>query len=85
MAKRKSKDPKQHAFRNKLLLNQWLMSLFVIDPLIENTLRDQNIRHFHLLADPIKAPRLEGLDHDNLHHFYHDRCVNHTECSPAIH
>lgn len=36
MAKRKSKGPKQHAFRNKLLLNQWLISLFGIDPLAEH-------------------------------------------------
>ena len=33
MAKRKSRGPKPHKFRNKLLLNQWLVSLFGIDPL----------------------------------------------------
>ncbi|GAU09095.1 DEAD/DEAH box helicase family protein [Desulfoplanes formicivorans] len=71
MAKRKPRGPKQHAFRNKLLLNQWLESLFGIDPLAEHTLRGRKVRPFHLLADPIKDPRLEGLDHDNLHHFYH--------------
>ena len=62
---------KQHDFRNKLLLNQWLVSLFGIDPLAENKLSGQKVRPFHLLADSIKDPRLEGLDHDNLHHFYH--------------
>ena len=60
-----------HKFRNKLLLNQWLISLFGIDPLTESWLRDQKVRPFRLLADPIKNPRLKGLDHDNLHYFYH--------------
>ena len=71
MAKRKSKGPRQHAFRNKLVLNQWLVSLFGIDPLAENKLRGEKVRPFHLLADPIKNPGLEGLDKDNLHYFYH--------------
>ena len=71
MAKKNSRGPKPHQFRNKLLLNQWLISLFGIEPLAENKLRSQDVRPFHLLADPIKDPRLEGLDHDNLHHFYH--------------
>ena len=72
MAKKNSRGPKPHKFRNKLLLNQWLISLFGIEPLAENKLRSQDVRPFHLLADPIKDPRLEGLDHDNLHHFYHE-------------
>jgi len=67
MAKRKAKGPKQHKFRDKLLLNQWLLSLFGIDPLREGS----KIRPFHKLAEPVKDPRLEGLDKDNLHHFYH--------------
>jgi len=68
MAKRKSKSTiKTHPFRNKLLLNQWLMSLFGIDPLREGA----NKRPFHKLAEPIRDPRLEGLDKDNLHNFYH--------------
>ena len=67
MAKRKSKGPKQHKFRDKLLLNQWLMSLFGIDPLREGAKK----RPFHKLAEPIRDPRLEGLDKDNLHNFYH--------------
>lgn len=67
MAKRKSRGPKQHKFRDKLLLNQWLMSLFGIDPLRE----DASKCPFHKLAEPVRDPRLEGLDKDNLHHFYH--------------
>ena len=71
MAKRRSRGPKPHTFSNKLLLNQWLTSLFGIDPLAPNIMRSPQTRPFHLLADPIKDSRLEGLDHDNLHHFYH--------------
>ncbi len=71
MVKKRSRGAKQHKFRNKLLLNQWLVSLFGIDPLVENKLRGEKVRPFHLLADPIKDQKLEGLDHDNLHHFYH--------------
>jgi len=71
MAKRKPKGQKSHAFRNKLLLNQWLISLLGIDPLIEHRLNGQPVRPFHKLADPLRDQRLEGLDHDNLHHFYH--------------
>ena len=71
MAKRKPKGPKQHKFRNKLLLNQWLVSLFGIDPLREHKQNGRTVRPFHLLAEPIKDPRLEGFTHDNLHNFYH--------------
>ncbi|MBI5141307.1 MAG: DEAD/DEAH box helicase family protein [Nitrospirae bacterium] len=71
MAKRKPAGPKQHAFRNKLVLNQWLVSLFGIDPLIEHKVNGTVVRPFHKLAEPIRDPRLEGLDKDNLHFFYH--------------
>jgi len=71
MAKKRSRGLEKHKFRNKLLLNQWLISLFGIDPLAEQRLRGQAVRPFHILADPLKDPRLEGLDHDNLHKFYH--------------
>ena len=58
---------------NKLLLNQWLISLFGIDPLQEyNSPSAKTIRPFHRLSDPIKDPRMEGFDHDNLHKFYHN-------------
>lgn len=67
MAKRKSKGLKQHKFRDKLILNQWLMSLFGIDSLREGARK----RPFHKLSEPLKDPRLEGVDKDNLHNFYH--------------
>ncbi len=71
MAKKRPRGPKPHAFRDKLLLNQWLVSLFGIDPLAYDSAHVEKGRPFHALADPIKDPRLEGLDHDNLHHFHH--------------
>ena len=63
--KRPPRGGKSHIFQNKLLLNQWLISLFGIDPLDNN-----RERPFHLLAESIKDPKLEGLDADNLHRFY---------------
>ena len=72
MASKHSSGRKQHRFRNKLLLNQWLMSLFGINPLKENMLHGQNVQPFHMLADTIKDHKLEGLDHDNLHYFYRE-------------
>jgi len=71
MAKR-SRGPKSHKFRNKLLLNQWLISKFGIDPFAEHTLNGKKVLPFHILSESIKDPRLEGLDHDNLHNFYHE-------------
>jgi superfamily II DNA or RNA helicase len=70
--KKRSQGPKPHKFRNKLLLNQWILSLFGADPLVEHKIQGKVVRPFHKLAAPIKDPRLEGLDHDNLHHFYHE-------------
>ena len=72
MAKRKAKNQESHSFRNKLLLNQWLISLFGIDPLSEHKVNGKAVRPFHILAEPVRDTRLEGLDKDNLHHFYHN-------------
>lgn len=62
----------KHSFRNKLLLNQWMISLFGIDPLIESKVNGKVVHPFHRLAEPIRDPRMEGLDNDNLHKFYHN-------------
>lgn len=72
MAHKRVASLKQHHFRNKLILNQWLISLFGIDSLQDNILRGQLVRPFHVLAEPIRDPRMEGLDADNLHRFYHN-------------
>ncbi|MFH1882413.1 MAG: DEAD/DEAH box helicase family protein, partial [Planctomycetota bacterium] len=72
MAKRRSRGPRPHSFRNKLLLNQWLISLFGIDPLAEHKVNEKSVRPFHKLAEPIRDPQLEGLDADNIHRFYYN-------------
>ena len=71
MPARRNRGPKQHKFRNKLLLNQWLVCLFGIDPLREHKQNGRTVRPFHMLAEPIRDPRLEGFTPDNLHKFYH--------------
>ncbi len=58
-----------HKFSNKLLLNQWLMSQFGIDPLL---VYKDNTKPFHKLAAPIRDSHLEGYDADGLHCFYHE-------------
>lgn len=60
---------KQHDFVNKLLLNQWIISLFGIDPLAECFVNGKSVRPFHKLAENLRdAP--EGLGADRCHHFY---------------
>lgn len=70
--KGRARGPEKHAFRNKLLLNQWLISLFGIDPLVEHKVNGKIVRPFHRLAAPIRDSRMEGLDADNIHKFYHN-------------
>lgn len=59
MAKKVSRGPRHHAFRDKLLLNQWLISLFSINPLVEPKFQGKKIRPFRVLADPTKESHLE--------------------------
>ncbi len=63
---------KEHKFHDKLLLNQWLLSLFGICPFTTHKLANQEVRPFRLLADLLHDQKLEGLDHDNLHYFYRE-------------
>ena len=58
-----------HKFTHKLILNQWLMSQFGIDPLLDYK---DNTKPFHKLAAPIRDSHLEGYDADGLHCFYHE-------------
>lgn len=67
----KNSSLKAHAFRDKLLLNQWLISLFGIDSLVKHTRNGKQVRPFQVLTAPINSPELEGLDHDNRHNFYY--------------
>jgi type III restriction/modification enzyme restriction subunit len=55
--RRRTSQP-QMPFAYKLVLNQWLLSLF-------------NVKRFEDLAEPIRNEALEGLDENNVHHFHH--------------
>ena len=56
-AKATRKKP-QVPFVRKLVLNQWVLSLF-------------DVQHFEELAEDLRDETLEGLDENNIHHFYH--------------
>lgn len=56
-------------FAQKLVLNQWLISLFGVDPLAEGYERGK--KPFHKLVEHLRTTR-EGLDADGFHHFYHE-------------
>jgi hypothetical protein len=60
MAKKKgaAKKAKPIPFAYKLVLNQWLLSLF-------------NVKRFEELAEPLLNEGLEGLDENNVHRFHH--------------
>jgi len=58
------------AFSEKLVLNQWLISLFGIDPLATHTHQGKAVRPFHALTQTLRDCR-EGLAEDKLHHYYH--------------
>jgi len=45
-------------FARRLVLNQWLLSLF-------------NVKRFEDLAEHLRSEALEGLDENNIHHFHH--------------
>lgn len=45
---------KPHAFRDKLVLNQWLISLFGLDPAQEYIVGNRRVRAFHRLADRLR-------------------------------
>ena len=66
---RKVSKKKRLAFADKLVLNQFLISLFGIDPLADGYKRGE--KPFHKLAATLRVTR-EGLDSDGLHHFYHE-------------
>src|SRR5213594_789008 len=48
----------QVPFAYKLVLNQWLLSLF-------------NVKRFEDLAEHLRNEALEGLDENNVHRFHH--------------
>src|SRR5450432_375999 len=56
--KASSKKKSQVPFAHKLVLNQWLFSLF-------------GVKRFEHLAEHLRNEKLEGLDENNIHHFHH--------------
>jgi len=53
-----SRKKPQIPFAYKLVLNQWLLSLF-------------GVTRFEDLAGHLRNEKLEGLDENNIHHFHH--------------
>ncbi len=58
MPRRQNSSRPTVPFVYKLVLNQWLLSLF-------------NVKKFEQLAEPLRAEALEGLDENNIHRFHH--------------
>ncbi len=67
--KSRTKAGQTLAFADKLVLNQWILSLLGIDPLAEHKQAGRAVRPFHVLARTLRD-RPEGLGEDSLHHFY---------------
>lgn len=53
------KNKPQVPFAHKLVLNQWLLSLF-------------HVKRFEDLAEHLRGEALEGLDENNVHRFHHE-------------
>lgn len=71
MAKAKAKKAKPLPFGHKLVLNQWIVSLFGFDPLKDHKDGKRTLRPMSPIASSVKdAP--EGMNAENLHHFYRE-------------
>ena len=58
VARRRANNRPVVPFAYKLVLHQWLLSLF-------------NVKRFEDLAEHLRNETLEGLDENNVHHFHH--------------
>ena len=68
--KRKAKTPGPTLdFADKLVLNQWLISQFGIDPLVPHMDHGRVVRPLSALAKTLRDCQ-EGIGPDNFHHFY---------------
>lgn len=56
-------------FAEKLVLNQWVISLFGIDPLETHQHKGRQVRPLYMLTKTL-ADCNDGVGADNLHHFY---------------
>ncbi|MAJ64582.1 MAG: restriction endonuclease subunit R [Micavibrio sp. TMED2] len=69
MARKPKSKVKPLPFGHKLVLNQWIVSLFGLDPLKGHKDGKRTLRPMQPLAKTVKdAP--EGMTSENLHHFY---------------
>lgn len=69
MARKPKSKIKPLPFGHKLVLNQWIVSLFGFDPLKDHKDGKRTLRPVQPLAKTVKdAP--EGMTSENLHHFY---------------
>ena len=68
MAHRANNRP-QVPFAGKLVLKQWLLSLF-------------NVKRFEELAEHLHDEALEGLDENNIHRFHHALTTHHGDLTP---
>jgi len=69
MARKPKSKIKPLPFGHKLVLNQWIVSLFGFDPLKDHKDDKRTLRPVQPLAKTVKdAP--EGMTSENLHHFY---------------
>lgn len=65
----KKTKPKLLPFSHKLVLNQWSVSLFGVDPLKDHKDGKRTLRPVQPLAKTVKDAA-EGMTSENLHHFY---------------
>ncbi len=68
MARQPKNKVKTLPFNQKLLLNQWIISLFGIDPLCEHMRDGKKVRPFHVLTESLKNCQ-EGLNKDANHYY----------------
>ncbi len=67
--RKKGAKPKELPFGHKLVLNQWIVSLFSFDPLKDYKDGKRTLRPVQPIAKTVKDAR-EGMTPENLHHFY---------------
>lgn len=65
----KKKSGQTLPFADKLVLNQWIMSLLGVDTFADHQDGQRRVRPMQLLAKQLRDCK-EGLDSDNLHYFY---------------
>jgi len=73
--RKKGAKPKELPFGHKLVLNQWIVSLFGFDPLKDHKDGKRTLRPVQPLAKTVKDSQ-EGMTPENLHYFYKALDIN---------